>query len=87
MKKLFGLELKMMMLISYSQLLPKNKLITLNPYSKMVKRHIYKDNWIIEFTPTCFHAFILNVDDDVEDKTFLSLEKAKEWIDKNSKSK
>ena len=83
--KLFGLELKMMMLISYSQLLPKNKLITLNPYSKMAKRHIYKDNWIIEFTPTCFHAFILNVDDDVEDKTFLSLEKAKEWIDKNSK--
>mgnify|MGYP003480578925 FL=1 len=51
----------------------------------MVKRHIYKYNWIIEFTPTCFHAFILNVDDDVEDKTFLSLEKAKEWIDKNSK--
>lgn len=53
----------------------------------MAKQHIYKDNWIIEFTPTCFHAFILNVDDDVEDKTFLSLEKAKEWIDKNSKSK
>ena len=83
--KLFGLELKMMMLISYSQLLPNSKLITLNPYSKMVKRHIYKYNWIIEFTPTCFHAFILNVYDDVEDKTFLSLEKAKEWIDKNSK--
>lgn len=53
----------------------------------MAKGHIYKDNWIIELTPTCFHAFILNVDDDVEDKTFLSLEKAKEWIDKNSKSK
>ena len=53
----------------------------------MAKRHIYEDNWIIEFTPTSFHAFILNVDDDVEDKTFLSLEKAKEWIDKNSKSK
>ena len=53
----------------------------------MAKRHIYKDNWIIEFTPTCFQAFILNVDDDVEDKTLLSLEKAKEWIDKNSKSK
>ena len=87
MKKLFGLELKMMMLISYSQLLPKNKLITLNPYSKMAKPHIYKDNWIIEFTPSCFHAFILNMDEDVEDKTFLSLEKAKEWIDKNSKSK
>ena len=87
MKKLFGLELKMMMLISYSQLLPKNKLITLNPYSKMAKQHIYKDNWIIEFTPTCFHAFVLNMDEDVEDKTFLSLEKAKEWIDKNIKSK
>lgn len=53
----------------------------------MAKRHIYKDNWIIEFTHTCFHAFILNIDEDVEDKTFLSLEKAKEWIDKNSKSK
>ena len=53
----------------------------------MAKQHIYKNNWIIEFTPTCFHAFILNVDDDVEDKTFLSLEKAKEWIDKNIKSK
>ena len=76
-----------MMLISFSQLRPKNKLITLNPFSNMAKRHIYKDNWIIEFTPTCFHAFILNIDEDVEDKTFLSLEKAKEWIDKNSKSK
>ena len=85
MKKLFGLELKMMMLILSSQLQPKNKLTTLNPYSKMAKQHIYKDNWIIEFTPTCFHAFILNVDDEVEDRTFLSLEEAKEWIDKNSK--
>lgn len=37
----------------------------------MAKQHIYKDNWIIEFTPSCFHAFILNMDDDVEDKTFL----------------
>ena len=73
--------------ISYSLLQPNSKLITSNPFSNMVKRHIYEDNWIIEFTPTCFHAFILNVDDDVEDKTFLSLEKAKEWIDKNSKSK
>lgn len=51
----------------------------------MAKQHIYKKNWIIEFTPNCFHAFILNLDDDIEDKTFLSLKKAKEWIDKNSK--
>ena len=86
MKKLFGLELKMM-LISFSLPQPNSKLITLNPFSKMAKQHIYKNNWIIEFTPTCFHAFILNMDEDVEDKTFLSLEKAKEWIDKNSKSK
>lgn len=51
----------------------------------MAKQHIYKENWIIEFTPICFHAFILNLDYDIEDRTFLSLEKAKEWIDKNSK--
>lgn len=53
----------------------------------MAKQHIYKDNWIIEFTPTCFHAFVLNMDEDVEDKTFLSLEKAKEWIDKKQQIK
>ena len=87
MKKLYGLATRTMTHISYSLLQPNSKLITLNPFSNMAKRHIYKDNWIIEFTPTCFQAFILNVDDDVEDKTFLSLEKAKEWIDKNSKSK
>ena len=83
--KLFGLELKIMMLILSSQLQPKNKLTTLNPYFNMAKQHIYKENWIIEFTPICFHAFILNLDYDIEDRTFLSLEKAKEWIDKNSK--
>ena len=50
----------------------------------MAKRHIYKDNWIIEFTPTCFHAFILNVDDEVEDRTFLSLEKLKNGLTKTA---
>lgn len=43
------------------------------------------ENWIIEFSPTCFHAFILNQDDEVEDKTFRELSKAKEWINKNTK--
>jgi hypothetical protein len=51
----------------------------------MVRRHVYRENWIIEFSSACFHAFILNQDDEVEDKTFNALSKAKKWIDKNSK--
>ena len=51
----------------------------------MAKRPIYKDNWKIEFTPSCFHSFILNMDADVEDKDHLSLKQAKERINKNSK--
>lgn len=51
----------------------------------MARRHVYRGNLIIEFSPTCFHAFILNQDDDMEDKTFKELLKAKKWIDKNNK--
>lgn len=49
----------------------------------MARRHVYRENWIIEFSSTYFQAFILNQDDEVEEKTFRELSKAKRWIDKN----
>ena len=43
----------------------------------MARRHVYRENWIIEFSSTYFQAFILNQDDEVEEKTFRELSKAK----------
>lgn len=46
------------------------------------KRIIYKDNNIIEFGSNSYHhAFVINQDNDVEDKAFTTLESAKQWID------
>ena len=45
------------------------------------KRIIYKDNIIIEFGSNSYHAFVINQDNDVEDKAFTTLESAKQWID------
>ena len=45
------------------------------------KRIIYKDNFIIEFGSNSYHAFVINQDNDVEDKAFTTLESAKQWID------
>ncbi|MBQ0074163.1 MAG: hypothetical protein KBT34_08195 [Prevotella sp.] len=45
------------------------------------KRIIYKDNTIIDFGSS-YHAFVINQDNDVEDKSFTTLESAKQWIDR-----
>lgn len=45
------------------------------------KRIIYKDNIIIEFGSNSYHAFVINQDNDVEDKAFTTLESAKQRID------
>ena len=45
------------------------------------KRIIYKDNIVIEFGSNSYHAFVINQDNDVEDKAFTTLESAKQWID------
>lgn len=44
------------------------------------KRIIYKDNIVIEFGSNSYHAFVINQDNDVEDKAFTTLESAKQWI-------
>ena len=46
----------------------------------------YRGNLIVEHSPNDFQAFILNSDGDVEHKDFTSLDKAKQWIEKNSKT-
>lgn len=45
------------------------------------KRIIYKDNIVIEFGSNSYHAFVINQDNDVEDKAFTTLESAKQRID------
>ena len=45
------------------------------------KRIIYKDNIVIEFGSNSYHAFVINQDNDVEDKAFTTLESTKQWID------
>lgn len=49
----------------------------------MNKEIIYKGNKIILYSQNDIQAFILNKDEDIESKTFDSLEKAKKWIDNN----
>lgn len=49
----------------------------------MNKEIIYKENRIVLYSPNDVQAFILNKDEDIESKTFDSLEKAKKWIDNN----
>ena len=46
----------------------------------------YMGNLIVEYSPNDFQAFILNSDGDVENKDFTSLDKAKQWIDNNTKT-
>ena len=46
----------------------------------------YRGNLIVEHSPNDFQAFILDSDGDVEDKNFTSLDKAKQWIDNNTKT-
>ena len=48
--------------------------------------HEHMGNLIVEYSQNDFQAFILNSDGDVEDKNFTSLDKAKQWIEKNSKT-
>lgn len=49
------------------------------------KRIIYKDNIIIEFGSNSYHAFVINLDNDVDEEVFTSLESAKQWIDQYGK--
>ena len=51
-----------------------------------MNEHEYMGNLIVEYSQNEFQAFILNSDGDVENKNFSSLDKAKQWIEKNSKT-
>ena len=51
-----------------------------------MNEHEYMGNLIVEYSPNDFQAFILNSDGDVENKDFTSLDKAKLWIDNNTKT-
>jgi hypothetical protein len=51
-----------------------------------MNEHEYMGNLIVEYSKNEFQAFILNSDGDVEDKNFTSLDKAKQWIDNNTKT-
>jgi len=46
----------------------------------------YRGNLIVEYSQNEFQAFILNSDGDVDHKDFTSLDKAKQWIDNNTKT-
>jgi len=70
---------------SSSLLKQKRELKTLNRFLKM-NEHEYRRNLIVEHSPNDFQAFILNSDGDVENKNFSSLDKAKQWIDNNTKT-
>ena len=70
---------------SSSLLKQKRKLKTSNRFLKM-NEHEYMGNLIVEYSPNDFQAFILNSDGDVENKNFSSLDKAKQWIDNNTKT-
>ena len=51
----------------------------------LVKEHIYKENLILEDPDGSFTAtFQKDPDEDIQSKTFKSLEKAKKFIDKLS---
>ena len=47
-----------------------------------MKEHVYRENLIIEYSPTEFMATILEDDESVTE-TFKSLSKAKKWIDEH----
>ena len=51
-----------------------------------MNEHEYRGNLIVEHSPNDFQAFILKSDGDVEDKNFTSIERARQWIEKNSKT-
>ena len=51
-----------------------------------MNEHEYMGNLIVEYSQNDFQAFILNPDGDVEDKNFTSLDRARQWIEKNSKT-
>ena len=51
-----------------------------------MNEHVYRGNLIVEYSQNDFHAFILKSDGDVEDKNFTSIERARQWIEKNSKT-
>ena len=48
--------------------------------------HEHMGNLIVEYSQNDFQAFILDSDGDVEDKNFTSLDRARQWIEKNSKT-
>ena len=70
---------------SSSLLKQKRELKTLNRFLKM-NEHEYMGNLILEYSQNDFQAFILNPDGDVENKNFTSLDRARQWIEKNSKT-
>ena len=76
---------KAMNVSSSSLLKQKRKLKTSNRFLKM-NEHEYMGNLIVEYSQNEFQAFILNSDGDVENKNFSSLDKAKQWIDNNTKT-
>jgi hypothetical protein len=51
-----------------------------------MNEHEYMGNLIVEHSPNDFQAFILDSDGDVENKNFTSLDRARQWIEKNSKT-
>ena len=51
-----------------------------------MNEHVYRGNLIVEYSQNDFQAFILNSDGDVENKNFTSIERARQWIEKNSKT-
>ena len=51
-----------------------------------MNEHEYMGNLIVEYSQNDFQAFILNSDGDVENKNFTSLDRARRWIEKNSKT-
>ena len=70
---------------SSSLLKQKRKLKTSNRFLKM-NEHEYMGNLIVEYSQNDFQTFILNSDGDVENKNFTSLDRARQWIEKNSKT-
>ena len=51
-----------------------------------MNEHEYMGNLIVEYSQNDFQAFILNFDGDVDHKDFTSIERARQWIEKNSKT-
>ncbi len=46
-----------------------------------MKKHHYKGNIIIEYSPTQFTAFYLNDDGDTETEDFITMQAAKNFLD------